>query len=266
MRIGLIAGGGNFPILFAKAADKKGFKVYTAAYHNETDKNIENFVYDVKWLYLGQIKSLLKYFKENSVYRAVMLGSIAKRKKLFNDVKFDMKAISMFLEMRNTHDDNILRTFSKLLEKEGIYIESSTFLLPDLLAEKGCWTKRKPSESEKKDMDFGWDTAKEIGKLDIGQCIVVGGGSVLAVEAVEGTDETIKRGGSLGAGNAIVIKICKPNQDMRFDIPSVGTGTISTMKEAGAKALVIEAGKTVVFDKEEMIKEADKAGIAIVAL
>jgi DUF1009 family protein len=159
-----------------------------------------------------------------------------------------------------------LRGFVKVLEKEGIQIKPSTFLIPELLAETGCWTKRKPSRSDKNDIELGWKLAKEIGRLDIGQCIVVGGGSVLAVEAIDGTDATIKRGGRLGKGAAVVVKVCKPHQDTRFDIPAVGAQTIRTMHEAGARVLGIEAGKAVVFDKKEMIDLADEVGITIVAL
>jgi UDP-2,3-diacylglucosamine hydrolase len=266
MRIGLIAGSGNFPILFAKTAKEKGFEVYTAAYNNETDKNIENFVYDIKWFYLGQIKSLIKYFKKNNIKSAVMLGAIAKQNKIFTDIKPDIKAITMLSKLLTMHDDNILRAFAKTLENEGINIESSTFLLPELIAKEGCWTKRKPTYIEKMDIELGFNIAKEIGRLDIGQCIVINAGTILAVEAIEGTDETIKRGGILGNGKAVVVKICKPEQDMRFDIPAIGAGTILTMQAAGAKTLVIEAEKAVVFDKEEMIDKANKADISIIAI
>jgi DUF1009 family protein len=139
-------------------------------------------------------------------------------------------------------------------------------LLPDLLARDGCWTKRKPTRSEEEDIKLGWRLAKEIGLLDIGQCVVVAGGTVLAVEAIEGTDAAIMRGGKLGDGMAVVVKACKPNQDIRFDIPAVGTQTIKTMIDAGAKVLAVEAGKAVVFDREEMVKLANKHRMSIVGL
>jgi DUF1009 family protein len=145
-------------------------------------------------------------------------------------------------------------------------VRASTFLLPELLAPRGCWTRRKLTRSERSDVDAGWPLAKAIGHLDIGQCIVMGGGSVLAVEAVDGTDATILRGGKLGNGEAVVIKVCKPDQDERFDVPAIGVQTIETMHAAGARALVVEAGKAVVFDREEMVTRADKYGISIVAL
>jgi DUF1009 family protein len=156
-----------------------------------------------------------------------------------------------------------MRAFADSLEKEGIKIEPSTFLLPDLLAEKGIVTKRKPSRAEQKDVDLGFSIAKKIGRLGIGQSVVVGGGTVLAVEAIEGTDATILRGGQLGNGEAVLVKVCKPNQDFRFDLPSVGIGTIESMVNANVRVLAIEAEKTLIFDKSEMIRLADDNQISI---
>mmetsp|Transcript_21517 Transcript_21517/g.9968 ORF Transcript_21517/g.9968 Transcript_21517/m.9968 type:complete len:280 (+) Transcript_21517:6985-7824(+) len=264
-KIGLIAGDGQFPIIFSKAAKKHGIKVYAVGYINETDPALKEFVVYIKWLHPGQIRRLIKYFKENKISDAVMIGAI-KKTRMFSELKLDTKAIAMLIGMRHTHDDNILRAFASTLQKEGINIKSSTFLIPDMLAKEGCWTKKRPTSREKKDIKFGWNIAKKMGRLDIGQCVVVGGGSVLAVEAIEGTDAAIRRGGELGNGEAVVIKICKPNQDTRFDIPAIGAQTIITMKESGARTLAVEAGKTVVFDKQEMIRLADELGISIVAL
>jgi len=265
MRIGLIAGNGQFPILFSKAAKAKGHRVFAVAHKNETDSDLKDNVDTVEWIHVGQIKRIIKFFKKNDINQAVMAGGITKTK-MFSDVRLDTKAISLIAGMRHTHDDGILRGFARVLEKEGIQIKPSTFLMPELLAQPGCWTKRKLSRSEKNDVELGWKLAKEIGRLDIGQCVVIGRGSVLAVEAIDGTDATIKRGGRLGKGTAIVVKVCKPNQDTRFDIPAVGAQTIKTMHEVEAKVLSIEAGRAVVFDKKEMIALADKVGITIVAL
>ncbi len=264
-RIGLIAGSGQFPIIFSKEAKSKGFSVYAAAYLNEANQAIKDHVEAVEWIHLGQIKRLIKFFKRNNINEAVMMGGI-KKTRMFKDVKPDIKLISIIAGLKHTHDDGVLSAFANTLEKEGIKIKASTFLLPDLLAKEGCWTKRKPSRSERVDMKLGWNLSKEIGRLDIGQCIVIGGGSVLAVEAIDGTDATIKRGGELGKGTAVVVKVCKPNQDFRFDVPAVGMQTIRTMHEAGAKVLVVEAGKAVVFDRGEMIDLANKYNISIVAV
>ena len=265
MRIGIIAGNGQFPILFSKAAKAKGYRIFAVAHKNETDSGLNEYVDTLEWVYIGQIKRIIKFFKKNDISQAVLVGGITKTK-MFYDVRPDTKAISLIAGMRHTHDDAMLRGFVRVLEKEGIEIKSSTFLMPELLAQAGCWTKRKPSRSDKNDIELGWQLAKEIGRLDIGQCIVIGGGSVLAVEAIDGTDATIKRGGRLGKGGAVVVKVCKPRQDTRFDIPAVGVQTIRTMHDAKAKVLAIEAGKAVVFDKKEMIDLADEFGITIVAL
>lgn len=262
-KIGLIAGNGQFPILFARIAHQKGFEVFTAAYVNEADLELERLSAKIQWLHLGQVKRLIRFFKQHGIGRAVMLGGIRKTK-LFTDVKPDMKAIAIIAGMRHTHDDAIMRAFADSLEKEGITIAPSTFLLPELLATAGVWSKRSPSRAERKDIALGFTIAREIGRLGIGQSVVVGGGSVLAVEAIDGTDATIERGGRLGVGQAVLVKVCKPNQDFRFDLPSVGVKTIETMRRAHVRALAIEAGKTLVFDRAKMVRAADEADIAIV--
>jgi DUF1009 family protein len=261
-KIGLIAGSGQFPLLFARRATQKGMHLYTAAYVNEADPSLADLSRGIEWLHLGQVKRLIRFFKKNGVRRAVMLGAVRKTR-LFTDVKPDMKAIAIIAGMRHTHDDAVMRAFADALTKAGIAIEPSTFLLPDLLAAQGIWTLRKPTRSEKKDIALGFSIAREIGRMDIGQSVVVGGGSVLAVEAIDGTDATIERGGRLGRGEAVLVKVCKPNQDFRFDVPSVGTKTIETMQTYNVRALAIEANRTVVFDREEMIRLANAGGIAI---
>jgi len=264
-RIGLIAGSGQFPILFAKTARDKGYSVYAAAYVNEADMTIGDYVEAVEWLHLGQLRRLIQFFQRHHVSEAVMLGAIQKTR-IFTDIRPDMRAIMLVAAMRSTQDDAILRGFAGFLEKKGIRIQPSTFLLPDLLAPSGCWTKRRPSASEKSDIELGLTLGKEIGRLDIGQCIVIGGGSVLAVEAIDGTDATILRGGTLGKGNAVAVKVCKPSQDTRFDIPAGGRQTIEVMHQAGVRVLAVEAGKAVVFDRSQMIENADTYGITIIGI
>jgi len=262
--IGLIAGSGQFPFVFARAARDKGYAVFAVAHHNETEQSLAQYVDDIKWVRLGQLKKIIKFFDSRGVRQAVMAGAI-KKTRIFKDVRPDLKAIGILAGIKNTHDDRILRAFAAALEKEGIQIKASTFLLPDLLAKEGCWTRRKPTRAENEDIRVGWELAKAIGRLDIGQCVVVAGGTILAVEAIDGTDATIKRGGALAGGDAVVVKVCKPNQDFRFDVPAIGVQTIEVMAAAGAKVLVVEAGKAVVFDRNEMIAAADKRGISIVA-
>ncbi len=264
-KIGLIAGSGQFPLIFSKAAKKDGYAVYVAAHLKETDPSIEEDAEAVEWVHLGQLKRLIRFFRENEVHEAVMLGAIRKTR-MFRDVRPDTKALAIMATMRHTHDDSLLRTFASVLEKEGITIRSSTMLLPEILARPGCWTRRKPTDEEMGDVTIGLRIAREIGNLDIGQCVVVGGGSVLAVEAIDGTDATIARGGKLGHGKAVVVKVCKPNQDFRFDVPAIGAKTIEIMHQANAKVLVVEAGRAVVFDREEMISLADRYNMAILAV
>ena len=265
MRIGLIAGGGPFPKVFLKKALEKGYDVFVVAYINEADKDLKEYTDSIEWLRLGQINRLLKFFKKNNVKEAVMLGTI-KKTRIFSDIRPDFKALSFFSTIKQTHDDSILVSFANLLEKEGIKIKPSTFLLPELINKKGCWTKRKPSKTETQDILAGWPIAKEIGRFDIGQCILVSNGSILAVEAIDGTDATILRGGALADKETVVVKISKPNQDLRFDLPCTGCDTIETMHKAGASALVLEAEKSISFDREKMILLANKYNICIQAM
>ncbi|PIE71988.1 MAG: hypothetical protein CSA22_00095 [Deltaproteobacteria bacterium] len=263
--IGLIAGNGQFPVLFARKAQTAGMRVVAAGFRNETSKALEDAVSQMKWLHLGQVSRLLNYFRSEGVTEAVMVGGIRKTR-MFTDVKPDLKALGLLRTLKTTHDDGILKAFAVLLEKEGIRIQASTGILPELLAPHGCWTRAYPNAAQQSDISFGWEIAKTIGKLDIGQCIVVSGGSVLAVEAIEGTDAAIARGAGFSDGDAVVIKICKPQQDRRFDIPAIGMETLKTMQQHGARVLVIEAGQAVVFDRAAMIDFADEQGIRIVAL
>ncbi len=281
-RIGLIAGGGQFPMLFAQRAAEKGYAVYAVAYANEADTALECHVNTLTWLHLGQVGKLIKFFKQYDVDTVVMLGSV-KKTRIFKDIKPDLKAISFIASKGGTHDDGVLRSFADLLEGEGISVLPSTTLLPELLSPKGCWTKRRPDKAELRDIEMGWRIAGEIGRLDIGQCVVVGNGTVLAVEGADGTDATIRRGGSLyqtavdgksklrkgifgSGGGVVVVKRSKPQQDLRFDLPASGSDTIRTMIDANGSVLVLEAGKTLSFDRQEMIELADGHGISIVAM
>lgn len=263
MNIGLIAGGGQFPILFSDRAAERGYKVYAVGIRSETDPVLQERVRDMQWLHIGQVSKLIKYFKAHQISKAVMMGSINKPN-VFKDIRPDFSALKFIAKHVVTHDDNVLRSFSDLLLKEGIEIISSTFLLPELISPRGIWTRRKPDKAEKKDIIQGWKIAREIGRLDIGQCLVISNGSVLAVEAIDGTDATILRGGQLsGENNCTVVKLCKPHQDLRFDLPSSGVQTIETMHEAGAGVLALEAEKSLSFDRERMILLADRYGISI---
>ena len=261
--IGLIAGGGQFPILFARAARSQGVQVVAVLLRGEADKKLEPEVESYSWISLGKLGQMIETFQTAGVSEAAMAGTVAKTK-LFSRIRPDWKAVKLLARMLHKKDDALLRALADELEAHGIQIRPSTLFLPELLAPQGVLTRRKPSTKERRDIEFGWNLAKGIGVLDIGQCLVVKDQAVLAVEAIEGTDETILRGGRLGRERAVVVKASKPIQDMRFDVPAVGLQTVETMKKVGASVLVIESGRTLIFDREEMIEAANKARIAIV--
>ena len=263
-RIGLIAGGGRFPLLIAESARRRGLKVIAVAHKGETMPELANRVDEITWIGLGQFGHLLSAFKSRGVRQVLMAGAITKVK-MFDNVRFDLKGLAIAGKLLVFHDDDILRAVARELEREGIAVVSSTTYLPELLAPPGCLTKRGPSKEEVEGIEFGWMVAKQLGDLDIGHCVVVSRRTVLAVEAIEGTDKTIARGGELAKEGAVVVKVSKPNQDLRFDLPAVGLNTIEVMSRVKASVLAIEAGKTLIFDRQEMIGLANKNGIAIVS-
>lgn len=264
-KIGIISGSGRFPLIFSEAARREGFEVIAIAHKGETRPELAETVDKIFWLKLGQLGKIIDIFKQEGVRDVVMAGGIDK-KNIYRKVWPDLKAISVWSRLKNRLDDGILRALAGVLEEEGIMVRESTLFLRSLLAPKGVLTRRKPTVEEMKDVEFGWKVAKEIGGLDIGQCIVVKDLVVLAVEAIEGTDETIRRGGQLANKGAVVVKVLKPRQDPRFDLPAVGLQTIRTMQEVKASCLAVESDKVLIFEKEEMLREADRHRIAIVAL
>ena len=263
--IGVIAGGGQFPRLFIEAARQAGRKVVVIAHKGETDDSVAASADRVCWVKLGQLGKIISFIKDQKVRETVFLGTITKTR-IFRDVLPDFKALSLWNKIDRKQDDAILRAIAGALEAEGISVLESTLYLQHLLFPKGVLTRRKPSEHQLADVRFGWQVAREIGRLDIGQCVVVRDCTVLAVEAIEGTDATIERGGFLGKENAVVVKLRKPGQDFRFDLPATGLRTIETMKKVGASVLAVEAGQSLLFDRQEMISVADKAGIVVVGV
>jgi DUF1009 family protein len=262
--IGIIAGGGKFPLMVARAARTQGLRVAAVAHQGETDPAISECVDTIEWIRLGQLGRLVSALKKMDVARAVMVGTITKRR-MFEKVRPDLKGLALMSRLAMLQDDHILRAVAEELGKSGIEVVSSTVCVPGLTAEAGYLTRRRPTRKEDQDIRFGWTMAKALGQLDIGQCVVVRRRTVLAVEAIEGTDEAISRGGRLAGAEAVVVKVSKPGQDMRFDVPAVGLGTIHTMAAAHCSALALEAGKTLIFDRPEMIALANKSGIAIVS-
>jgi len=264
-KIGVIAGGGQFPLLFIDAARDSGKESVVVGFKGETSDEVVNAADQFCWVKLGQLGKVIKYFKNNSVSEAVFLGTITKTR-IFRDIFFDFRGLSLWNKIDKRHDDAILRAVASVLEEDGITIIESTRYLGKLLFPSGLLTKKKPNKKQIEDIEFGWKMAKAIGKLDIGQCVVVRDRTVLAVEGIDGTDSTILRGGNLGKEKVVVVKVHKPGQDFRFDLPATGLETIESMKKVNGAVLAVEAGKSLMFDSEEVIRQADMAGIIVVGI
>jgi len=264
-RIGIIAGGGQFPLLFIEAARKAGRKIYVAAHRSETDELVAQAADEACWVKLGQLGKIIKFFKQNRVAEAVFLGTITKTQ-IFRDVMPDLKGLTLWNKIDNRQDDAILRTVADALEDEGIKVLESTLYLEHLLFPKGVLSRKKPNKAQRQDIEFGWRNARAIGKLDIGQCVVVRDCSVMAVEAIEGTDAAILRGGKLAKEQAVVVKLRKPNQDFRFDLPATGAKTIESIHQVKGAVLAVEAGQSLLFDPAEMIETANRYGIVVVGV
>ncbi len=263
--IGIIAGGGQFPLLFAEAARRAGRRVVVAAFRGETMEEVAVHADAVCWVKLGQLGRLLSFFHAEGVGETVFLGTITKTR-IFRDVMPDFKGLSLWNKIDRRQDDAILRAVAASIENEGIRVVESTLYLEHLLFPPGVLSRRKPGRAQWQDIAFGWQQAKAVGELDIGQCVVVRDCTVLAVEAIDGTDATIRRGGALAGGKAVVVKVRKPDQDFRFDLPATGPATIASMREVGAAVLAVEAGQSLLFDRELTLQAADEAGIVVVGL
>lgn len=263
--IGIVAGNGQFPLLFARAARKAGMLVYAAAHTNETEEDLAQETDGILWVKIGELQKIMDFFLQNNVTKAVMLGGITKAR-LMTDFAPDALALEALASIDATGDDMVLRAVAQAVEKHGIRVIAATSILPHLLAPEGVWTQRRPTEQEAADIKLGHELLQKIGPLDIGQCLILTRGSVICVEAIEGTDAAIKRAGELEASDAVVVKMPKPNQDHRFDLPAAGAKTIENMIPNGCTALALAAGAAVVFDREAMVELADSHNIAIVAI
>lgn len=265
-RIGLLAGEGELPIVFADEARKKGTKVIAFAARGIASPQLDSHVDKIYWLDLSETGKLPSLFLTNRIRNLVMIGKIPKSIFFKKDFSESEEIGSLLKDTKNRQDDSILREVSRKTERFGLKFIDPTEFLSDLMPQKGTLTKRTPSEDEWRDIEFGREMAIVLGKLDIGQAVAVKNKAVLAVEAIEGTDETIKRAGKHSNGGAVVVKMIKPNQDTRFDIPTVGIETINSMIEAKVSVLAIEAEKTFFISQKESIAKADKHGISIVAI
>jgi len=287
MKLGLIAGNGRFPFLLLDAARAEGLEVVVAAIKEETDPEIDRRAeadagVTVHWLSLGELSRLIETFQKAGVTKAVMAGQV-KHKQIFSSIRPDWRLAKLLLNLRTRSTDALIGAVAKVLGDEGIELISSTSYLEPLLAEEGVLTERAPDEDECRNIEYGLGVAQALASFDIGQTVVVAAQACVAVEAMEGTDATIERAGRLmrslddsAPGDAAaepstlerrltVVKVAKPKQDMRFDVPVIGLSTVVTMLRAGASCLSIEAGKTLLFDRDAVLERASRAGIAIVA-
>ncbi len=264
MKFGLIAGNGKFPFLVVEGAKKQGASLAVVAIREETDKHIEEVAEKVIWVGIGQLGKMISFFKKEAVEKVIMAGQV-KHVQIFSGALPDLRMVKMLYNLPKRNTDSLIGGIADELAKDNIELIDSTYFTQDFLASEGVLTKRKPNENERGNIEYGLRAANEIARLDLGQTIVVRAKACVAIEAMEGTDAVIKRAGELAKGKLTVIKVAKPNQDMRFDVPVVGVPTIQTMIEAGATCLCLTAQKTLIFDREEMLNLANRNKIAIVA-
>ncbi len=263
MKYGLIAGNGQFPFLVAEGAKKQGVSLSVVAIKEETDKRIEQVADSVVWVGVGQLGKMISFFKKEGVSKAMMAGQV-KHVQIFSGSLPDVRMLKMLWNLPRRNTDALIGGVAGELAREGIELIDSTHLIPDHLAPEGVLTKRKPNDTELGNIEYGLHIAHEIARLDLGQTIVVRANACVAIEAMEGTDETILRAGRLAKGKLTVVKVAKPGQDMRFDVPVVGVPTIEFMITAGATCLSVTTGKTLIFEREAMVKLADANKICIV--
>ena len=260
--LGLIAGNVRFPFLVAQAARRSGRRVVAVAIREEASPEIERDVDSVTWVGLGQLGRCIDALREGGVHEAVMAGQV-KHRQIFSDVVPDLKLMALLARLAFKNTDSLIGAVADALEREGIKLLPSTELLADQMAVEGAMTRRKPTRDELKDVEYGARVARLLAGHDLGQTAVVKDRAAVALEAMEGTDETIRRAGRIAGRGATVVKVAKPRQDPRFDVPVVGAGTIDAMREAGAAVLAVEAGQTLLIEREGFLAAADAAGLAV---
>jgi len=264
MRFGLIAGNGRFPFLVLDGARRAGVSLAVAAIKEETDPSIEQVADSLTWVGVGQLGKMIRFFKREGVEKAIMAGQV-RHVQIFSGALPDVRMLRMLISLPRRNTDALIGGVAAELAREGIELIDSTYFLRDHLPAAGVLTKRAPDARERGDVEYGLEVAREIARLDLGQTIVVRARACVAVEAMEGTDACIRRAGELARGRLTVVKVAKPNQDMRFDVPVVGVPTVERMIEAGATCLSLTAGKTLMFDRAEMLQLAERHRICVVA-
>ncbi len=260
--LGLIAGNGRFPFLVARAARRAGRQVVAVAIKEEAFAELEAEVDAFHWVGLGQLGRCIEVLRGAGVREAVMAGQV-KHRQIFSDIVPDLKLMGVLARLAVKSTDSLIGGVADALARDGIQLLPSTAFLADEMATGGAMTRRAPSREERKDVEYGLRIARELGRLDLGQTVVVKDRAVVALEAMEGTDEVIRRAGRIAGPGTAVVKVAKPQQDMRFDVPVVGTGTIDAMREAGARTLAVEAGRTLLLDRALVLDAADAAGISV---
>jgi DUF1009 family protein len=266
MQIGIIAGMGELPVIIAKDARERGYKVITVALETLASLEMDSVSDEIRWVNPGKFGELIDILKKHQIKEAIMAGKVPKSLLFKSKITPDLRAVKLLFSIKDKSDDAILNAITKELAGEGIEIIDTTKFSPHLLTPVGCLTRKKPDEEQWKDIEFGWKIAKEIGKLDIGQTVVIKGKAVMAIEAIEGTDEAILRGGKWAGDGAVVVKVSKPQQDMRMDVPAVGPDTLKSMENVNAKVLALEAHRSMIVDRETVIRVAESAGIVIVGI
>ena len=262
--LGIIAGNGVYPRLLADGARRAGVeKLVAAGFINETDPVLERHVNVLEWMRVGQLGRFLKFFRSQGIQHAIMAGQIAP-KNLF-DLRPDLKALMLLGKLKQRNAESIFAAVADELAKIDVDLLPATTFLEDSLAQLGVIAGPKLSSREEHDVELGWNAAKEIARLDIGQTIVIKNGTIVAVEALEGTNEAIKRGGTLAREGAVMVKVSKPNQDMRFDVPVIGVETVRIAAESGVRVIAVEAGKTLLLERDAIADLANRAEISIVA-
>lgn len=262
--LGIISGMGELPLVLALEAKSKGYRVFAVALEPLADSKISNYVDDMRSVNVGKLGEVINALKKAGAKEVIMAGKVPKSLLYKSKITPDLRAIKLLFTLKDRSDDSILLAIAEELESEGLKLLNTTDFCSSLLTPEGILTEDDLSEDEWKDVRFGWRIAKEIGRLDIGQTVVVKNQAVMAVEAIEGTDEAIKRGGLYAGEGAVVVKVSKPNQDMRFDVPVVGMNTLRAMIDVKSRVLALETGKTILLQREQLLKEANEAGITIV--
>lgn len=266
MKYGLIAGGGRFPLLVLQAAKQQGHQVVAAAIKEETSPEVEQLADACHWISLGELSKLIKIFKREGVDQVIMAGRV-RHVRIFSSIRPDWRLLKLLGSLKRKNTDSLIGAVAGVLADEGISLIDSTALLAPYMADEGPMTPRAPNADEAADIACGLEAARALAAFDIGQSVVICERACVAVEAMEGTDAIIERAAELGNGRRLtVVKVAKPNQDMRFDVPVVGPTTIETMRRANASVLAVEAGKTLLIDRDDLLAAARKADIAVIGI